>query len=433
MTIQELLDKLDIDISNPEAVKGATAALNALKKGTETWPPTPPPPPTDPPLPQPQQKSDIPDKRLPRKPGNVESQDVGIADIDNATKRSITYNRTLEAAKNALEKAEKSGVDAEKIKSLKDAIAALEQLTESVGQRSIQDLSEDEFDDLINNTITAIVALGQIDDELHVDTEEEHAAKVQRLADIIKDDSILADLENDDAYERNRDYERQQNLARIADNKSSYDKKIKKYNGFEDFTNSLYKAILRQVQIAETEEDTWTAVNRKYYDSGVVKQGSRIYDTPSDKIPIIDFYFDTSASWGSADLAMGKRAKAVLRHLESKGKIVLNTFYFSMGVSPEYSAVAGGGTYCWGDILKNIEKTNPSNVIIMTDSDMNGQGGHYGQKELKGCVWYLWKNGYDAPNITKDLTGKKGTMQFAFSSKDASMAYDEDKEKKDDL
>ena len=56
MTTQEILAKLNIDTSDPEAVQGAVAALNALKKGDLPWPPPPPPPPTDPPLPFPKKK-----------------------------------------------------------------------------------------------------------------------------------------------------------------------------------------------------------------------------------------------------------------------------------------------------------------------------------------------------------------------------------------
>ena len=58
MTTQEILAKLNIDTSDPEAVKGAVAALNALKTGENVWPPPPPPPPTDPPLPRPPKKGD---------------------------------------------------------------------------------------------------------------------------------------------------------------------------------------------------------------------------------------------------------------------------------------------------------------------------------------------------------------------------------------
>ena len=60
MTQQEILDKLNIDKSDPEAVKGAAAAIQALMQcNGPVWPPAPPPPPTDPPLPRPPKPKDL--------------------------------------------------------------------------------------------------------------------------------------------------------------------------------------------------------------------------------------------------------------------------------------------------------------------------------------------------------------------------------------
>jgi hypothetical protein len=435
MDIKDILAALNIDQSDADAVEGAVQALNALKTGTDVWPPPPPPPPTDPPLPPPPKKPDLEKlkKREKRRKGSNKGRGPGdLPDdpIDDADLRSITYNRTLEAAKDSLEKAEAAGLDPDKIKALRDAIADMEQLTESIKPQSIQDMSQDEFDGVINKTLEAIIALGLIDDELKIDSEDEHEAKVQRLADILKDDDIIDALDDEDEEERARDIERQQNLARINRNQNNYyygGNKLGKYGGFEDFVNSLYKAIMLQVQIAEQEEDTWTAIDKRYHNSGVLKKGTKINEIPSERVPIIDFYFDVSASWEEEDIAMGRKAQNALSILESKGKIKLNTFYFSNGVSADYGSVAGGGTYAWRQILQQIRDTHASNVVIMTDSDMNGQAGAYGQIEVPGCVWYLWKNGIDAPKITKDLLGKRGTMQFTFTSQDAIDAYEEEK------
>ena len=270
---------------------------------------------------------------------------------------------------------------------------------------------------MIDKTLRAIQALGIEDDELKIYSEEEHKRNLQQLDDILNDDNAIAELEDEDEAEREKDAQRKQNLNQIK--RPTYSPTVGKFEGFEAFVNSLYKAIMLQVQIAETDEDTWTAVNRRYHGSGVLKQGSRTYDTPSDKVPIIDFYFDTSGSWGQADIAMGRKAQKALQTLADSGKIGLNTYYFSDGVSTDYGAVAGGGTYAWEDILNNIRQTGANNAVIMTDGDMNGQAGRYGSQNLSGCVWYLWKNGKTASRITHDLQGVRGTMQFAFSSEDA--------------
>ena len=338
----------------------------------------------------------------------------------------------MQAAKGALDRAKAANADPDKIAELEAAIAEMEQLTEDIGG-SIQDMSDTDFDAMINKTITAIKALGLADDELEIDSEEDHAAKVQRLADVLNDEDILDSLEKEDEdaidAERAQELARQQNLERIkrAQSDSWWGGNTNKYPGFEDFLNSLYKAIALQVTMADTEEDSWTAINQRYYNSGVLKQGTKRNDVLSDKVPIIDFYFDVSSSWGAADIAMGKKAVKALSLLEGKKKIKLNVFYFSSrGVSTEYDAVCGGGTYAWRRILDTIKTTRASNVVIMTDGDMNTQAGNYGEVSVKGCVWYLWKNGITADKITKDLTGKHKTLQFTFTSKDAADAYAEE-------
>lgn len=432
MDLNDILSALDIDKSDSDAVDGAVQALNALKDKEGVWPPPPPPPPTDPPLPPPPPKKQDPSKLKQRQKRGGGSNKMGSggnqAEISPEDLRSITYNRTLEAAKNSLEKAELAGVSEEKLDALRAAIAAMEQLTEAV-QRSIQDMTEDEFDEVINNTVLAILGLGLEDDELTVDPDEVHAAKVKKLQDILHDDTVLDELSDEDEEARERDLEKQQNIARLNRQKNNYySQYLAKYEGFEDFVNSLYKAIMLQVQMAEREESTWTAIDKRYHNSGVLKKGTKINEIPSEKVPIIDFYFDVSGSWGTDDIAMGRKAQKALFTLESKGKIVLNTFYFSNDVSTDYGSVAGGGTWAWSKILAQINETKASNVVIMTDDDMDGQAGSYGQIVVPGCVWYLWKNGLAASKITKDLTGKRGTLQFAFSSDDAQAAAEAEAE-----
>ena len=53
----------------------------------------------------------------------------------------------------------------------------------------------------------------------------------------------------------------------------------------------------------------------------------------------------------------------------------------------------------------------------MTDSDM--EDWWHGDKALSytvpGYVWYLWRNGDNAPRLPRDLKGRGGTQQFSFS------------------
>ena len=57
----------------------------------------------------------------------------------------------------------------------------------------------------------------------------------------------------------------------------------------------------------------------------------------------------------------------------------------------------------------------------MTDSDMDDWWS--GPKALSytvpGYVWYLWRDGDNAPRLPRDLKGRGGTQQFSFSTADA--------------
>jgi hypothetical protein len=38
---------------------------------------------------------------------------------------------------------------------------------------------------------------------------------------------------------------------------------------------------------------------------------------------------------------------------------------------------------------------------------------------VPGYVWYLWRNGINAPRLPRDLRGRGGTQQFSFNASDA--------------
>jgi hypothetical protein len=64
----------------------------------------------------------------------------------------------------------------------------------------------------------------------------------------------------------------------------------------------------------------------------------------------------------------------------------------------------------------------------MTDSDMENRwnyDGYWGGDEgapasytVPGYVWYLWRDGSNAPRLPRDLKGRGGVQQFSFSSGD---------------
>jgi len=326
--------------------------------------------------------------------------------------RKIKRERTLAAAKAALTTAQTNKVAPALIRELEKAIEALEALTEAV-TKSLKDISDEEFNLLVNRVFDAIDACGG--GGLTFTSEEEREAQVKE----IKDDLSKAETQNELSAE---------DVAKIRAETQAVkarEKEAAKYSprgrdtfkGFQEFLSSLYRAIALQVSAEETRDDSWSAISRRNSGAGVLRQGQKVNELPNKKIPIIDFYFDQSTSWNANDIKVGMKAVSQLADMEEKGQIKLNIFYFADEVS---ETPIRGGTSGWNEIVKNVVATQATNVVVMTDSDM--QNWWVGPKPLSytvpGYVWYLWKDGENAPRLPRDLKGRGGVQQFSFNIND---------------
>ena len=349
-----------------------------------------------------------------------ESKDL-FTDTDIKSKheaRKIKRERTLTAAKKALADAQSKKVAPALIHELEKAIAALEELTEAV-KKSLIDLSDDEFNLIINRVFDAIDAVG--DTSLTFTSEAERELQAQEIKNDLSDSRTQAELSAEDVAKI-----RAENQAIKARDKEAEKYKARSrasFKGFQDFLNSLYRAIALQVHTDEVQDDTWSALNRRHSGAGVLQPGKRIQELPNKKIPVIDFYFDCSGSWDDSDIAVGKRAVSKLADMEADGQIKVNIYYFSDDVYPDAeTARAHGSTSGWNEIVKNVISTQATNVIVMTDSDMEDWWEPRSKAPLKytvpGYVWYLWRDGDNAPRLTRDLKGRGGTQQFSFSHSD---------------
>jgi hypothetical protein len=342
-------------------------------------------------------------------------------DTDKQSKydaRKIKRERTLQAAKKALANAQARNVSASLIKELESAIAELEKLQEAKA-KTLKSLSDDEFNLIINRVFDAIDAVG--DKDLTYTTDEERELRAKEINDDITSADTQRELSAEDAAQIRA--ETQEVKAREKDKAQYKQRSASSFKGFQEFLNSLYRAIALQVQTNEINNDTWSAINRRYSGTGVLKQGQRKEDLPDKKIPVIDFYFDCSASWTMHDINIGKKAVEALADMEDKGQIKINIYYFSSDVFNDYqSARAMGSTDGWNSIVKNVIKTQATNVIIMTDEDMDRWWEPLDQPPLSytvpGYVWYLWRDGENAPRLPRDLKGRGGTQQFSFSASD---------------
>jgi hypothetical protein len=329
--------------------------------------------------------------------------------------RKIKRERTLQAAKKALTDAQAKKVAPALIRELEKSIAALEELNEAVA-KNLKDISDEEFNLLINRVLDAIDAVG--DSGLTYKSDEERKLQAQEIKADLESSSTQAELSAEDVAQI-----RAETQAIKAKEKEVDKYKMRaasSFKGFQDFLNSLYRAVALQVSSEETKDDTWSAISRRNSGAGVLRQGQKINELPNRKIPVIDFYFDCSSSWTANDIAIGQKAVSALADMEADGKIKINIYYFGDEVSNVYEDVAGGGTSGWNEIVKNIIATRATNVIIMTDSDM--ESWWTGEKALTykvpGYVWYLWKRGINAPRLPRDLNGRGGTQQFSFNPSD---------------
>ena len=331
--------------------------------------------------------------------------------------RKIKRERTLAAAKKALADAQTRNVAPALIRELEKSIEALESLVEAA-QKNIKDISDDEFNLMINRVFDAISAVG--DKELTFTTDEERELRAQEIkTDLGSRETQQALSDEDIAAIR---AETQAVKAREKETAIYRRPAASSFKGFKEFLNSLYRAIALQVQTNEIQDDTWSAINRRYSGTGVLKQGQRKNDLPDKKIPVIDFYFDQSGSWDEQDIAAGKKAVEALVDMEEKGQIKINIYYFSNHVFNDAdSARAEGGTRAWNEIVKNVIATQATNVVIMTDSDMEDwwSGPEALKYTVPGYVWYLWRNGDNAPRLPRDLRGRGGVQQFSFNRGDA--------------
>lgn len=345
---------------------------------------------------------------------NDEFEDKEIKTKHDA--RKIKRERTVAAGKKALEDAKARNVSPAKIRELEKAIAALEELTEAV--KNIKDLSDDEFNQIINRVFDAIDDVG--DTSLTYSSDEDRQIRAQEIKADLASTDTQAELSAEDAAKIRAEHQAVQ--AREKETAKYQAKARGSFKGFQDFLNSLYKAIAMQVHTEETRDDTWSAINRRYSDTGVLKQGQKIQELPNKRIPVIDFYFDQSGSWDDNDLKVGEKAVQCLADLKADGKINLNVYYFSNDVYENAAdARADGGTAGWNEIIKNIVSTQATNVIIMTDADMEDwwKGDKALSYTVPGYVWYLWRNGINAPRLPRDLRGRGGTQQFSFNASDA--------------
>ena len=167
-----------------------------------------------------------------------------------------------------------------------------------------------------------------------------------------------------------------------------------------------------QIGTYKEQRKSWAAINRRTAHTSVMKQGTQRITQEEPKKPSIRVYLDCSSSFKKEDIEKEENFMQSIARFEKDGDIEKTVIkYFAVNLWDDYqTARSQPGTAAWDEIIKDIRKDKPSNVVIVTDHDMHSQGGRYGTAEIDGIAWFIWKK-YTAESLINDIKCKK-TIQY---------------------
>lgn len=232
--------------------------------------------------------------------------------------------------------------------------------------------------------------------------------KVQKIKDFLGDIKNKTEAHQDDTIARRK--------VRQEREKQEYDKWFNQRTDLR-FLDSLNKLVKNQV--ARQREYTWRRPSKQVVPgSDVLRRGRAGVENRS--IPLIAVFYDRSGSWNTAEkTAVGDQAISMLKeNYEKKGLIKIQLYFFADEVSTDlYDENLGGGTSANQLILDTIEQIRATNVIILTDSDMDNTD-RYSKTpfngrviEVPGGVYFLFKDGR-CNKIMQLLKGKTLTEAY---------------------
>ena len=198
----------------------------------------------------------------------------------------------------------------------------------------------------------------------------------------------------------------EENVAAIRKEKAAKAARdIERYqgSGLNQFKLNLNRFI--SDQIGEFEDDSYSRIHPSYEDSEFIMPGKIVREEKN--IPLINIYHDDSGSFKEErKTAAAFKAIETLNQYVRDGDIEMKVWYFADRVGDTRGQVGGGtlGT----PILDHIEKTRPTNVIVITDGDI-----HDCSRVVKvpGAVWMLF---YDSrsDNLMQHLKGKRQNKYY---------------------
>lgn len=219
------------------------------------------------------------------------------------------------------------------------------------------------------------------------------AARAKQIRDFIENIKEQANIQ-----EENVTAIRKEKAARAARDVDRY-----QGSGLNQFKLNLNRFIADQV--GEMEDDSYARIHPSYEDSEFIMPGKIVREEKN--IPLINIYHDVSGSFSDErKTAAAFKAIETLNQYVRDGDIEIKLYYFADRVS-ESKNDAGGGTR-GTPIQDHIEATKPTNVIIITDSDISDCSRVV---KVPGAVWMLF---YDArsQNVMDHIKGKRQNKYY---------------------
>ena len=270
--------------------------------------------------------------------------------------------------------------------------------------KGIREFSDEEWDDLNDETIDKINKIKQI---TTIDDVEGRKAKVKSWADNQVSRQELSDEES-------------QNAQHDILQRRAKEQELDKYNnlsGIKDFELDFEGCIRDQVEMVMQDYLTYDEINPEYELEDVIMKTEVQRMIPDEAIPTIAVFFDKSGSCKYAIPTLNNAIATVKKKYVDTGMCKLDLYYFGDRVAyNDANAYVGGSTEAWPHIIETIKQGDYNNVIVMSDDDIENQNNHGESYTVTGCVWWLWVNGIRAEKCVKELRGMQHNFECEISA-----------------
>ena len=279
-------------------------------------------------------------------------------------------------------------------------------LVEAINSSStIDQISDEEFDAIIDDSLKAIEKVKKLRKE------RSRADNIKKIDDLKKDNLFRHNLGAEDRTNIRVDTKKDTGQSEVQrlHNLRYYASSFKPSTAFK---HDLLLAIQDQISTYKEQRKSWAAINRRTAHTSIMKQGTQHITQEEPKKPSIRVYLDCSSSFRKEDIEKEENFMQSIARFEKDGDIEKTVIkYFADDLWDDYQTARDqGGTSAWDEIIEDIKKYKPSNVVIVTDYDMYSQGGQYGTAEIDGIAWFIWKK-YAAQSLINDIKCKK-TIQY---------------------